>query len=172
MLAREAAGGPALSPASELKVIVAGMSRDIIGRPVHALLVPVQAERFAAVTGADLDQLVLNVTGWNKLVLLDRDRVFLFPRAADGVEWLERELTVHRALASTQLTVVPRLLRRWESLRTWPMFRRKETELVSEVSQALGTDIFDQVFADGELLSRQDAVAEVRARWPAFTRQH
>lgn len=51
---------------------------DLVGRAVNAVLAPPQAARFAAVTGADLDRLVLNVSGWNKLVLLDRDRVFLF----------------------------------------------------------------------------------------------
>ena len=47
------------------------VSGDIVGRAVNAVLVPPQAERFAAVAGVDLDRLVLNVTGWNKLVLLD-----------------------------------------------------------------------------------------------------
>ena len=73
------------------------------------MLVPPQAERFAALTGADLGQLVLNVTGWNKLVLQDSRRVFLFPRSADGVEWFERELAAYRVLALTPLGVVPRL---------------------------------------------------------------
>jgi hypothetical protein len=93
---------------------------DVIGRAVNAVLVPPQAERFAALTGADLDRLVLNVTGWNKLVLLDSDRVFLFPRAADGVEWFERELAVYQALAGTRLRVVPRLLGRWHEPRIYP----------------------------------------------------
>jgi aminoglycoside phosphotransferase (APT) family kinase protein len=84
------------------------------------VLIPPQAARFAAVTGADLDRLVLNVTGWNKLVLLDADRVFLFPRAAAGVEWFERELAVYQALARTQLDVVPRLLGRWADPGIYP----------------------------------------------------
>jgi hypothetical protein len=63
---------------------------EIVGRAVNAVLVPPQAARFASLVGVDTDRLVLNVAGWNKLVLLDRDRVFLFPRAADGVEWFER----------------------------------------------------------------------------------
>jgi hypothetical protein len=73
------------------------VSGDIVGRPAGAVLIPPQAARFAALTGADPDRLVLNVTGWNKLVLLGPDRVFLFPRAAAGVEWFERELAVYRA---------------------------------------------------------------------------
>lgn len=96
------------------------MSGGIIGRPVNAVLVPAPAARFAEVTGADLDRLVLNVTGWNKLVLLDSDRAFLFPRSADGVEWFERELVTYAALASTDLGVVPRLLGRWNDPSIYP----------------------------------------------------
>lgn len=51
-----------------------GVSGKIIGSAVNAVLVPPQAERFAAATGVDLDRLVLNVTGWNKFALLHSDR--------------------------------------------------------------------------------------------------
>ena len=91
-----------------------------MGRAVHAVLVPPQAERFAAIAGVDLDRLVLNVTGWNKLVLIDSDRVFLFPRSATGVEWFERELAAYRALAGTQLSIVPRLLGCWDDPDIYP----------------------------------------------------
>jgi aminoglycoside phosphotransferase (APT) family kinase protein len=97
------------------------------------VLIPPQAARFAAVTGADLDRLVLNVTGWNKLVLLDADRVFLFPRSAAGVEWFERELAVYQALAGTQLDVVPRLLERWEDPGIYPFPFAAVTRLRGEV---------------------------------------
>jgi aminoglycoside phosphotransferase (APT) family kinase protein len=96
------------------------VSGDIVGRPAGAVLIPPQAARFALLTGADPDRLVLNVTGWNKLVLLDADRVFLFPRAAAGVEWFERELAVYQALARTRLEIVPRLLGRWEDPDVYP----------------------------------------------------
>jgi aminoglycoside phosphotransferase (APT) family kinase protein len=96
------------------------VSGEVVGRAVNAVLVPPQAERFALLTGADPDRLVLNVTGWNKLVLLGSDRVFLFPRARDGVEWFERELTVYQALAGTQLSIVPRLLGRWDDPEIYP----------------------------------------------------
>ena len=79
---------------------------DLIDRP--------GAERFAALVGVHAGRLTLNVSGWNKLVLMDSDRVFLFPRAATGVEWFERELAAYRALAEARLDVVPRLLGRWE----------------------------------------------------------
>jgi aminoglycoside phosphotransferase (APT) family kinase protein len=96
------------------------VSGDIIGPAVSAVLVPPQAERFASLVGADTSRLVLNVSGWNKLVLLDSDRVFLFPRSANGVEWFERELAAYRALAEAGLSVVPRLLGRWEDPEIYP----------------------------------------------------
>jgi hypothetical protein len=50
-----------------------GDGGGIVGRAVNAVLVPPQAELLAELVGADLDRLVLNVTRWNKLVLLDSD---------------------------------------------------------------------------------------------------
>ena len=97
-----------------------GVSGGVVGRAVSAVLVPPQAERFASLTGVQTDRLVLNVTGWNKLVLLDADRVFLFPRAAAGVEWFEREIAAYRALAQTRLSVVPRLLGYWQDAEIYP----------------------------------------------------
>jgi aminoglycoside phosphotransferase (APT) family kinase protein len=96
------------------------MSGEVIGRAVNAVLAPPQAARFAALAGVELGTLDLNVTGWNKLVLLGDDRVFLFPRAQIGVEWFERELTAYRALARTDLTIVPRLQGRWEDPEVYP----------------------------------------------------
>ena len=96
------------------------MSGDIVGRADNAVLVPPQAERFASLVGVDTGGLTLNVSGWNKLVLMDSDRVFLFPRSAIGVEWFERELAAYRALAAARLSVVPRLLGRWEDPEIYP----------------------------------------------------
>ena len=109
------------------------MSGEVVGQAVNAVLAPPQAERFAGVAGVDLGRLALNVTGWNKLVLLDSDRVFLFPRSAIGVEWFERELAVYRALAKTQLGVVPRLLGRWEDPEIYPFPFAAVTRLCGEV---------------------------------------
>lgn len=109
------------------------MGDDIVGRPVNAVLVPPQAERFAAVAGVDLNRLVLNVTGFNKLVLLDVDRVFLFPRSAMGVEWFERELAAYRALATTNLDIVPRLVGRWEDPDIYPFPFAAVTRLRGQV---------------------------------------
>jgi aminoglycoside phosphotransferase (APT) family kinase protein len=119
-----------------------GVSRDIVGRPAGAVLIPPQAARFAALTGADPDRLVLNVTGYNKLVLLDADRVFLFPRAAAGVEWFERELAVYQALARTGLEIVPRLLGRWEDPEIYPFPFAAVTRLRGEVP-ADAADLID-----------------------------
>ncbi len=109
------------------------MSEGIVGRAVNAVLIPPQAERFAALVGADPDRLVLNVAGWNKLVLLDTDRVFLFPRSAIGVEWFERELAAYRALAGAQLSVVPHLLGRWEDTEIYPFPFAAVTRLHGQV---------------------------------------
>jgi aminoglycoside phosphotransferase (APT) family kinase protein len=109
------------------------VSSYVVGRPVNAVLAPPQAQRFASVVGADTDRLVLNVTGWNKLVLLDSDRVFLFPRSAIGIEWFERELAAYRSLASTQLTIVPRLLGHWDEPEIYPFPFAAVTRLRGQV---------------------------------------
>jgi hypothetical protein len=106
---------------------------EIVGRAVNAVLVPTHAARFARLVGADIDRLVLNVTGWNKLGLLDRDRVFLFPRSAMGLEWFERELAAYRALTTTQLDIVPRLLSCWEDPEIYPFPFAAVTRLRGEV---------------------------------------
>ena len=109
------------------------MGGDIVGRAVNAVLLPPQAERFASLAGVDLDRLALNVSGRNKLVLVDSDRVFLFPRSAAGVEWFERELTAYRTLAGLRLSVVPRLLGRWEDPEIYPFPFAAVTRLHGEV---------------------------------------
>ena len=61
------------------------------------------------------------------------DRVFLFPRSAIGVEWFERELAAYRALAKTQLGIVPRLLGCWEDPDIYPFPFAAVTRLRGEV---------------------------------------
>jgi ATP/maltotriose-dependent transcriptional regulator MalT len=55
-------------------------------------------------------------------------------------------------------------LRQRVGLRTWPLLRREEAELVAQVRQALGVDRFGQEYAAGARLSQQEAVAAVRDR--------
>jgi predicted ATPase/class 3 adenylate cyclase len=55
-------------------------------------------------------------------------------------------------------------LRRRVGLRAWLLLRRPEAELVAQVRQALGPDRFEEVFAAGTRLTRQEAVAAVRDR--------
>jgi predicted ATPase len=55
-------------------------------------------------------------------------------------------------------------LRRRAGLRTWPVLRRGETELVTQVRQVLGDGRFAQAFAAGSRLSQQEAVAAIRDR--------
>jgi aminoglycoside phosphotransferase (APT) family kinase protein len=115
------------------RAILWGVGDEVIGRAVNAVLVPPQAARFATLVGVDPDRLALNVNGWNKLVLLDSDRVFLFPRCAAGVEWFERETAAYRALAKTGLSVVPRLLGCWEDPEIYPFPFAAVTRLRGEV---------------------------------------
>jgi hypothetical protein len=60
-------------------------------------------------------------------------------------------------------------LRRRVGLRAWPLLRRAEAELVAQVREALGADRFDQPFAAGARLSRQEAVDAVRDQRGAGT---
>ena len=52
-------------------------------------------------------------------------------------------------------------LRKRAGLRAWPILRQAETELMTQVRQALGAGRFDQVFAAGSRLTQQEAVAAV-----------
>jgi tetratricopeptide (TPR) repeat protein len=60
-------------------------------------------------------------------------------------------------------------LRRRVGLRAWPLQQQGEAELVARIRQALGADRFDQVFAAGVRLNRQEAVAAVHDRRGAGT---
>src|SRR5262249_45303268 len=120
------------------------VSGGLVGRPVNVVLNPVQESRFAALADVRIDALVVNVTGWNKYVLLDRDRVFLFPRAAENVEWFERELAVYDALAATELTIVPRVLARWDDPTVSPFPFAACTRLPGDVP-AEPEPLFDQL---------------------------
>jgi predicted ATPase len=53
-------------------------------------------------------------------------------------------------------------LRQRVGLRVWPLQRQGEAQAVAQIRQALGADRFDQEFAAGVRLSRQQAIAAVR----------
>jgi predicted ATPase len=53
-------------------------------------------------------------------------------------------------------------LRQRVGLRAWPLQRQGEAQMVAQFRQALGADRFDQDFAAGVRLSRQQAIAAVR----------
>ena len=142
------------------------VGQDIVGRPVNAVLAPPQAERFVAVADVDPNRLALNVTGWNKLVLLDCDRVFLFPRSATGVKWFERELAAYQALAKTQLGIVPRLLGCWEDPDIYPFPFAAATRLWP-CSPVITDTVPDSTPKPIEIQTSRSAVVICPARaWP------
>jgi predicted ATPase len=50
-------------------------------------------------------------------------------------------------------------LRRRLGMRSWPILRRRDDDLASEIRGALGADRFEEAFTAGSQLNRQDAVA-------------
>jgi predicted ATPase len=60
-------------------------------------------------------------------------------------------------------------LRRRAGLGVWPLLRRGEAELMSQVRGTLGPDRFEEVFAAGARLTLREAVAAVRDRRDADT---
>jgi ATP/maltotriose-dependent transcriptional regulator MalT len=53
-------------------------------------------------------------------------------------------------------------LRQRVGLRAWPLQQQGEAQMVAQIRQALGADRFDQGFAAGARLNRQQAIAAVR----------
>jgi aminoglycoside phosphotransferase (APT) family kinase protein len=97
------------------------MGSSVAGDPLWAILIPPQLARFRSLTGIGGVPLEVDFTGWNKYVVLDATRAFLFPRRAENVEWFERELAVYRALEPTGLAVVPRLIDQWFDEAVYPL---------------------------------------------------
>ena len=60
-------------------------------------------------------------------------------------------------------------LRRRAGLRTWPILRPGEADLVAQIRQALGAGRFGQVFAEGTRLTQREAVAAASDRHGAGT---
>jgi aminoglycoside phosphotransferase (APT) family kinase protein len=97
------------------------MTSSLAGDPIWAVLIPPRLARFRTLAGLGDEPLEVNVTGWNKLVILSTDRVFLFPRDPGNVEWFDRELAVYAALEAVGLTVVPRVIERWHEEAVYPL---------------------------------------------------
>jgi aminoglycoside phosphotransferase (APT) family kinase protein len=93
---------------------------EVKGDPLWANLIPPRLTRFRELVQIDTEQLDVDVTGWNKFVLLAADRAYLFPRDSNGVEWFERELAAYRALEPIKLPVVPKLLEQWRDDTVYP----------------------------------------------------
>lgn len=55
-------------------------------------------------------------------------------------------------------------LRRRVGLRPWPMQRRGEAALITQIGEALGSDRFDEVFAAGSRLNLRQAIAEIQGK--------
>jgi ATP/maltotriose-dependent transcriptional regulator MalT len=55
-------------------------------------------------------------------------------------------------------------LRQRVGLRAWPLQQHGEAQMVAQIRQALGADRFDQEFASGVRLDRQQAIAAARDR--------
>jgi aminoglycoside phosphotransferase (APT) family kinase protein len=96
------------------------MGSSAIGDPLWAVLIPPQLDRFRALVELGDAPLAVDFTGCNKYVVLTEDRVFLFPRQANNVEWFERELATYRALEPLGLMVVPRLTGEWRDDAVYP----------------------------------------------------
>jgi aminoglycoside phosphotransferase (APT) family kinase protein len=97
------------------------MTSALEGDPLWAVLIPPRLARFRTLVGIGGAPLEVNVTGWNKLVILSADRAFLFPREARNIEWFHRELTVYEALAAIGLPIVPRVIDRWHEEDVYPL---------------------------------------------------
>jgi ATP/maltotriose-dependent transcriptional regulator MalT len=62
------------------------------------------------------------------------------------------------------LTAAAEGLRQRAGLRVWPVLRRGEAELVTQIRGELGASAFDEKYATGARLSRREAVAIARNR--------
>ena len=120
------------------------VSSWVVGEPLWAVLIPPQLARFRALADLGDTPITVDLTGWNKYVLLAGDRAFLFPRQASNVEWFHRELEAYRALESIGLPVVPRLMREWRDEAVYPFPFAAITRLQG-TRPADGTLVLDQL---------------------------
>ncbi len=96
------------------------MGSSVVGEPLWAVLIAPQLARFRLLVKVGDAPMTVDVTGWNKYVLLTDDRAFLFPRQANNVEWFTRELDTYRALEPIGLPVIPRVVGEWRDDGVYP----------------------------------------------------
>ncbi len=87
---------------------------------LQAVLIPPQEERLRAWFGLEDAPLRADVTGWHKYAIVAGERLFLFPRHAEWVEGLERELAAYALLGKVTGVPAPRLLGRYHDPAIWP----------------------------------------------------
>jgi aminoglycoside phosphotransferase (APT) family kinase protein len=108
------------------------------------VLIPPQLERFRQLVELGDAPLAVDLTGFNKYVLLGDDRVFLFPRQVNNVEWFQRELAAYRALEGTGLAIVPRVIGEWHDDAVYPFPFAAVTRL-DGVRPRDASGVFDQL---------------------------
>jgi aminoglycoside phosphotransferase (APT) family kinase protein len=96
------------------------MGSSLVGDPLWAVLTAPRLARFRVLARLDDTPITVDLTGWNKYVLLSDDRAFLFPRQESNVEWFNRELDAYRALESSGLPVIPRVVGEWRDDAVYP----------------------------------------------------
>lgn len=72
-----------------------------------------QLDKFCKLTGVQSQDIRANFDGWRKLILFTEERVFLFPRDPNGVEWLDIELTTYEFLNNLKTLPIPRFIKRF-----------------------------------------------------------
>jgi hypothetical protein len=99
-----------------------------------------------SVAAHSIRNLSLTLSGFAQLALVtgDAERAALLVGASDG-------------------------LRRRLGMRSWPILRRGDDDLASEIREALGADRFEQAFTAGSQLNQQDAVAALEGTSSAGT---
>ena len=126
---------PGLSAWSQVQLGILSLVR---GRPEEARALLDEGLELSLATHSTRN-VTLCLTGFAQLAFTegDRERAALLAGAAEG-------------------------LRQRVGLRAWPLQRQGEAQMVTQIRQALGADQFDQGFAAGARLNRQQAIATVR----------
>ena len=128
--------------------------------PLLAVVSPPRVRRFRELAGLNRDDPIsADFTGWSKLVLLTPELAVLFPRDADMVEPLRREVEALRAVAPAGLAEVPEIVHVWEDegISPYPVvaLRRLFGTRLEVILPELGADAIGSVVAQlGTLAGR------------------